>query len=246
MLTGLIETPHWDGHSHYPPDMDSCLTLSVPANHSIMISFVSFHLDQCCDCDDLEIYLTTSCSANPKNPIETLCSSSGGLDLTFYDTENLSVRFRSDGNKQSTGFRLLFSFHPTSQRPVRLDNGKWDCAVPAPSVLLQHFVCSPHTCEGGEDRTPGRCPTAEVCGPDIMMPGGGCYCYIRPSRQVSWDEAEEICKSRQSHLASLNTKQEWNNVESWLHSDEIPLEKRILVGLRLRTFRSKLHESLFY
>ena len=214
--------------------MDSCLTLSVPASHSIMISFVSFHLDQCCDCDFVEIYLTTSCSTNPTNPIETLCGSRG-IHPTVYDTEHLSVRFRSDGNKQSTGFRLLFSFHPTSQRPVWLDNGKWDCAVPEPSVLLQHFVCSPHTfCEGGEDRTADRCPT--VCGPGIVTLGGRCYRYIRPPRLVSWDEAEETCKSSRGHLVSFSALQEWTDVYSWLLSDESPFGNRILVGLRLRTF----------
>ena len=78
------------------------------------------------------------------------------------------------------------------------------------------------------------CPTAEVCGPGMMMLGRGCYRYVSPSRQVSWDEAEEICKSSHGYLASLNTMQERNNVGNW--SSRRLTAKSTLLGLRLRMF----------
>ena len=213
--------------------MDSCITIAVPANHSVMVSLVSLDLAKCCDCDFVQVFVTNVCSAIPA---ETHCYNRG-LTATVYETEHLSVRFRSNGNNEASGFRLLFSFHHSAQNPVRLSNGKWDCAVPEPSVLLQHFACSPHTfCDGGEDRAEGRCPSSDICGPNIIRLGGRCYRRVRPLRPISWEEAEDTCKSNHGYLVSLNTQQEWDSLRTWMTAARHYESQHILVGLKLRTF----------
>ena len=208
------------------------MTITVPANHSIMVSFVSLDLQKCSDCDFVQVYVTNACTGVPE---ETLCYHTG-LKPTVYKTEHLSIRFRSNRKKQATGFRLLFSFHYTSQSPVQLRNGKWNCAVPEPSALLQHFACSPHTfCDGGEDRVAGGCPSADICGPRIIRLGGGCYRHVHPLREVSWEEAEDTCKSNHGHLVSLNTQQEWDAMRMWMTTGQNE-SQYILVGLKLSTF----------
>ena len=233
LATGYIQTMNWDGQSHYESHTDTCLTLSVPANHSIMISIVSLHLEPCCSCDFLELFLTHACTGNPA---ETVCENSD-LDPNVYDTQYFSVRFHSNDDIQRTGFRLLFSFHPSQQRPSRLGSGKWDCAVPGASVWIQHFACSPLTfCDGGQDRPTDGCPSAEMCGSNVITLGIGCYRPFRSKGQITWDEAEDMCKSNHGHLVSLNTQQEWDRVTDWMETARVFEHKLVMVGLRFHTF----------
>ena len=233
LATGYIQTMNWDGQSHYESDTDTCLTLSVPANHSIMISIFNMDLERCCRCDFVELFLAHACTGNPA---ETVCDNSG-LDPNVYDTQYFSVHFRSDHDIQRTGFRLLFSFHPSQQRPSRVGSGKWDCAVPGASVWIQHFTCSPLTfCDGGQDRPTDGCPSAEICGSNVITLGIGCYRPISSKKQITWDEAEDMCKSNHGHLVSLNTEQEWDRVTDWMKTARVFEHKLIMVGLRFYTF----------
>ena len=228
-----MQTANWDGQRHYEPHMDTCVTLSVPPNHSIMISFISVDLERCCSCDFLELFFTPACTGLP---VGTVCEDSG-LDPIVYDTQYFSVHFRSDYSDERTGFRLLFSFHPSQQRPSRLGSGKWDCAVPGASVWIQHFACSPLTfCDGGQDRPTDGCPSAEMCGSNVITLGIGCYRPIRSNRRISWDEADDTCKSNHGHLVSLNTQQEWDRVTEWVSTASVFEHDLTMVGLRFHTF----------
>ena len=215
--------------------MDSCMTVSVPANHSIMISFASIDLDDCCDCDFVHFFFTRACTGPPA---EILCHNS--FDPTVYTTDYFSLRFKSSWDTQRTGFRLLFSFHPVSERPTQVEGGKWDCAVPGAFVWMQHFLCSPETfCDGTEDRSIGGCPSADLCGPSVVALDGRCYRYISPPRQVSWDEAEGMCQTNNGHLVSLSTQQEWSSILGWMVASknyDAEESKHLMVGLRLKAF----------
>ena len=233
MVTGYVQSVEWTKKRQNGFDMYPCLTVEVPANHSVMLSFSNLDLLKCCSCNSVKLFFTNGCSGKPA---QTLCHNTV-FDPTVYDIDIVSIAYRNPYKPQGTGFKLLFSFHHTSERPVQVKIGKWDCAVPGASVWMQHFLCSPKTfCDGGEDRDIGGCPSAELCGANFITLRERCYLHVSPSGNTSWYEAEDICKAKHGHLVSLNTQQEWTTMKDWMEDTETYKHKYIPIGLRLNTF----------
>ena len=233
LFTGYIQSEDWPEQGKNDSGLYSCLTVSVPANHSVMVSFSKIDLEKCCRCHFVKLYLTTACTGAP---IAEVCFDTV-FDPSVFETSVLSVRHRNRLWKHRTGFRLLFTFHHTSQRPVQLETGQWDCAAPGASLWMQHFLCSPWTfCDGGEDRDIGGCPSAEFCGASFIKLGGRCYLHFSPLGSTSWHEAEDMCKVQHGYLVSLNTQQEWTAMKGWMEDTQLYKYQDVLVGMKLNIF----------
>ena len=210
------------------------MTVSVPANHAVMISFPFFDLeDGDCQYDYVEFYLNARCGEISGRRAQVVCQGAAN-EPRVYKAKVFSVRFYTDRSVQRTGFKLRFSFHGASQQPVEVSAGKWDCRGPGATLLLQHLICSVHSsCAGGEDRALGACPS-EVCGPAVISVGGGCYRHVRTDKDITWKEAETSCDGYNSHLASLDTQREWDSVVGWMRQVILPdNDYYIVVGLKL-------------
>ena len=228
-LTGFIQSTNLGVE---PLDFyaDSCVTVMVPAGHSVMISISTLFLSRCCGCDYVQIFLSSACTGSNYT---TVCSGTV-FHPQVLDVELFSVRFHSDGRFQQMGFRLLYSFHPVSERPVQSETGQWECARPGASAVLQHVICSPGSlCAGDEDRVVDACPS-ELCGPSVVSLIGSCYRFGGRSRyKFSCDQAELGCKQDKSHLISLNTQREWRSYFSWVGDGEELFSHNIPAGLKL-------------
>ncbi|KAL8579971.1 hypothetical protein ACOMHN_056859 [Nucella lapillus] len=245
--TGYIQTPHWNGHTRYNSNMQSCVTVALPpANQSvIMVSFVSLDVGRClhcASCDTLEIYLSPGCTGSPVSTIRT-------PEMAFpaaYQTRVMSVLFQSDHCYQATGFRLLYSFHSAEHTPRQLAGGKWDCSnADSGPVLVQHFVCSSDTfCQNAEDKAAG-CPPEGLCG-DISLrleDGGKCYRYVRTERVLTRNQASRLCGKYNGFLANLKTEAEWKQVaDFWVSVSDAP---HMQVGLDKLSHTKHMYASLW-
>ena len=240
LLTGHIQTSDLDGEKEYEPNIDTCVTLDVPADHSVLVTFSFIELENDCDYDYLELSPARGCRGS--NTTSKVCFNTD-LGPTLYDVGVLSVLFHSDHSYQRAGFRLLFSFLHVSQRPLQLATGQWDCEGPGASVLLQHMVCtrrSYNLCADGKDRVADTCPSG-LCGPSFVSLGGRCYQQLFIFHTMRWRKGEDaslkVCKGPKSHLASLNTQQEWTSLVGWMTGDPRPSVKPyMMVGLRLTNY----------
>ena len=139
-------------------------------------------------------------------------------------------------------FRLLFSFHNESSQLEKLPGGKWNCSVPHWSDFHQHFPCNLEPeCAGGQDEV--QCPyTTDTCGQGRLTINGSCYIYVTPSRDVSWNEAAQICSRKDAQLGSLNTVEEWENVMEILTLSDY---KYVFTSLRLvRGLKGSSHPNV--
>ena len=261
-VLGWVQTPGWDGDREYQALMDSCVTLTVPPNHVIMTSFVDIDLDRCdsqgqgqgqgraCPCDVIELYLSPSCTGTPESSFCQL--SDRPLPRVLHTPGALSIRFLADYNDQRTGFRFLYSFHPSSEHPMQLagpgpglgpgpgpgpDGALWNCSGSdaAVHVLKQHFICSPDQfCAGmEEDKLSGRCSLGDLCGAmNVFHFDDVCYVY-GDLRVQSWEQAEDTCQNHGGHLASLNSPRKWRQLLSWRKSFSGKFLDYVFVGLRL-------------
>ena len=126
--------------------MDSCVTLLVPDDHVTMISLISIDVPRYssrrCGRDYLEVYSTPNCTELSEGDGERFCQMKD-LPPTVFSSRALSFRFVSNGLYSKKGFRLLYSFHVTSEEPPKLPVGdKWDCSVPYYNAFRRHFVCT--------------------------------------------------------------------------------------------------------
>ena len=225
VLTGYIQTPGWDGEASYPNDVDSCVTLFVPDGHMTMISLASFGLETTSDCyyDNLYLYLAPNCTGIG----EKICTITNLYPTTYDGVEAMSFLFESDSSITKTGFRLLYSFHPYSARPVKVPGGKWNCSVPYYSDFKQHFECSSDVfCSDGQDKA--GCNTSKLCVQNIVALGDKCFRRIQPAAPYTWHEADQTCESFRAHLIHLKSAQEWRTI-----ADISLLDSDTFVGLKI-------------
>ena len=220
--SGAITPPGWNGHDRYPPSLDCWAKVDVPSNHIIMVSFPELDLPpemehmECRIADSVEIMKGGNSSSNL---VSDVC---GQLppEPEVLVSEIVYIRFKTKGDnrKPGTGFKLLFSFHPSSEKPEKLPEGKWNCSVPSGSELLQHFPCNLRAdCAAGEDEA--DCPyTSPLCPLGQFHYGHSCYLYVKADAiQHSWDKASANCHVHGAELVSFNDFGEWENVTLTLH-----------------------------
>ena len=112
----------------------------------------------------------------------------------------------------------------------------------------QHFLCNLLLeCHSGEDEkdcvftgcgldaghtASGLVEHRQVVGVEQRFTASGnCYSYVRPERNVTWNEAYIGCATRGgARLASFNTPEEWNDVTRVLRMGK--MSNKVLVGLK--------------
>ncbi|KAL8570306.1 hypothetical protein ACOMHN_011327 [Nucella lapillus] len=230
-FAGYVTSPGFDGYSHYPVHVLDNHTFYVPPDHTIMISFHQFDLhsrNNTVDCDSrysdsVSLYKVTEDQ-------QTLLWKKCGLQSIFPQVfdHNITLVFFSDRNWSRTGFRMTFTIHKRRFSPQQL-NGKFDCSVPYYDDFQRHLYCNLFTeCQKGEDEH--LCPYNKgACNGSIAFEDK-CYQYFDWSKAITWTDAFNECKKRDSELASLNTPREWNAIENAL--DYGHRASVVFIGLR--------------
>ena len=219
----------------YPAGVDAWVNLNVPAQHAVMLSFLTL---------DVRQFLNNKCDTDLDHiAIKVRARTSGDLNLTVcghdppsaevYHADTVSVRlFTEWGKVRGTGFRLLYSFHSRRQTPEMLANGMWNCSVAVWNSIKDHFPCDLKAqCAGGEDEK--GCPySSPLCAPGEFFFGHSCYSYVKNKLDINWTFASVQCQTRGGHLASLNDMAEWRNVMKMLRQYVVD---RAFSGLRTAT-----------
>lgn len=211
--------------------MDSWVKLQVPLNHSVMISFVEVGLQSCADNTFydplyLEIYRTTTA---PSNLLARLC---GVIipSVTIFTTPALYFHFVSEKDVvYKAGFKLLFSFHDSSNLPKKLSSvSDW-------SPYQQHFPCNLYP-ECLDKKDESVCPyTTDRCGPDFFTVEGSCFLLVKASAK-GWDEANMMCAALELTTGRLTTLLKIDSMSKLLETkDQRSSIFNVFVGLRGRT-----------
>ena len=180
-------------------------------------------------CGCVEIYLTRACTGRPA---KHWCRTSY-IDPEVYDGEIFSVRFFSGRSVRALGFRLLFSFHQVLEQPVQVEEMQWDCAEPGSSLILQHTMCSPHSCAGEEDKAVNTCPS-DLCGPSVVSVGETCCRVILPPDWFDLDRAQDVCSHYDSQVFTPISPQKWSSFVTWARAKgELYGNRYIPVWLKL-------------
>jgi hypothetical protein len=102
------------------------------------------------------------------------------------------------------GFKMLFSFHTDTDKPVPDESGLWDCSSPSYELWKQHVACNLITeCQHSEDEL-GCGFTSPQCRGAIAY-GDRCYQFHVQQTPLSWEDARSACVSRSGDLASFYT-----------------------------------------
>ncbi|KAK7486160.1 hypothetical protein BaRGS_00022626, partial [Batillaria attramentaria] len=129
-------------------------------------------------------------------------------------TDVLEIHFHSHDHRKCsleafTGFKMLFSFHPVFERPVKLESGLFDCSVPYYSSFRQHVDCNlRQECRGSEDEG-SHCPfSSQACNGSVAV-RDKCYTYFSDT-SLTWLDAQQMCESKGQTLATMKSAEEWN------------------------------------
>ncbi|KAL8582682.1 hypothetical protein ACOMHN_050425 [Nucella lapillus] len=250
---GYVQTHGWEKTTGSPPHINSCVTLTPPAGLGMFYSFVGLHTG-------INHYLGVSryhcdSSDSPFKALEVNTIPSWGSFVPPNYSERtkakyFSCKFKSDRNfLQSSGFRVMFSFHPNSSQPVRVRTAAasgqhpawlWNCSQSAWPHLLEHFVCDllPQ-CLESEDEAP--CPyTTETCGLGKIEAVGRCYSFHFSF--IPWSDAVKTCRDLGESLVSLESAREMRAVIQLVR--QVPHMEFLWLGLRL-TSRTNGKASLY-
>ncbi|XP_070206294.1 G-protein coupled receptor GRL101-like [Littorina saxatilis] len=191
---GFIQTPGYSSGKHYPPGMDSWKKISVPLYHVTLVSSLRTHYNDCnrTHHDFLELY-------KEGNSTDNLVWQACGSDIPLHEVYNagvLYVRFVSDASAESSGFKLLFSFHKVSRQPSRVNGGLWNCTVAEWPAFADHFRCNvERECEGGEDEADcfytGHCGQGYLTLDDSTGSQRVPYSLVCDHRQQCADSSDE-------------------------------------------------------
>ncbi|KAK7481896.1 hypothetical protein BaRGS_00026922, partial [Batillaria attramentaria] len=198
LRAGYVQTPGWDGVTPYPSRMDSCVTVIVPEDHSVMVSMVAVYTEWWTDFYNVHFEPEPTCDA--QMAFTRPASGKVGFPFLLLTTPRMYVSFYSNDRNEMTGFKLLFSFHNFSSTPEQLPSSQWNCAVPYYSDFQQHFQCSlAVNCVGGEDEW--FCPESfDACGIKHLSHLTSCYKLVND---------KEGCQN-DSQLLIINSVDEWS------------------------------------
>ena len=199
--------------------MDSFVHMTVPEDHVVMISFPLFFLPNGimpCSSHTFLIYVGGNSSADI---VQKDCVPAP--PPAVYNTTDVFVRLTSDDLIVRASLTMQFTFHNRTATPEKLQDGKWNCSVTFWSDFQLHFPCNFRSeCVGHEDEV--GCPySSALCGAGDFSVAGKCFRYVRATGfNMTWNEASEACSQRGARLASLNTRETWDNVTRLLHQHE--------------------------
>ena len=207
-------------------------TLKAPPGHVFMISYEQTEVSRCLaiyvDEDDKRI----SSGYFHISPVNLVCHTDVRLAQLFTKGRVLAARYYLNSvTRYDMGFRLFFSILPRHVAPKRLADRTWNCSVPHWPQFRSHLQCNLCTeCYGAEDEV--NCShTTDRCGPGFLELGGACFFYRqRPSDNLTWMAASDVCTRWGGKLASLNTQQKWQDALQILQTNTWVLFK-VFVGL---------------
>jgi hypothetical protein len=184
---GYLTLPGFSEHLKYPMGLKLFQKIDLPPDHLLMLSFAEFKVYNrymaelspssveviypCTRNDFLEVSELSSNGVT--RTIWTLCAYKSP-DPTLFNT-SVVISFTSTvevtfiARKLATGFKLLFSMHPSSESITQLPSGLFNCSQHY-EAFRQHLDCNVKLeCEGGEDETEA-CPyTSHLCPPESLF-----------------------------------------------------------------------------
>jgi hypothetical protein len=181
--SGYITLPGFRAHLNYPIGLKFTRRIEPPPEHVLMLSSRQFQvfdgviqlsslypLYRCLYDDVLKLNTVYNGTVNL---FKRLCGDKG-LDPTLFNSSmELSFESKIRNSKWirpfSSGFELLFSFHPFKASVTQLPNGRFNCSRHY-AAFRQHLECNVRLeCEGGEDETEA-CPyTSHLCPPGSLF-----------------------------------------------------------------------------
>ena len=211
-MSGSVTTPGF-GQALTPVYMDASYTISLPDRHAMLLSFASFSLVGKLVLDLFVIDATDKVmlSTIDRDGTETVLWTKSGEQNIPAELYNTSVRihFKNEWRK-CEGFKLLYTFHPQSAAPRRLNSGLFDCSVPAHYASFeQHVHCNLQLeCEGGEDEG-GHCPfSSPACQGKVAVADEKCFFLGVTDNKIAWLDARRACADRGERLAVVTKKEE--------------------------------------
>ncbi|PVD27183.1 hypothetical protein C0Q70_12337 [Pomacea canaliculata] len=179
--SGYVTSYGFEDGKQYPCGTNATRLITAPDNYVTMISFTKVHLDVrdfiSPGSDVLSVYkINDTGSLVLLKEIYALQKSSPMVQT------NIFLRLLKKSRMYGDGFKLLFTFHPSSLAPRRLDNGLWDCSVPHYNTFKQHLECNlEQECHEGQDEG-SHCPySSPACNGSVAV-GRKCYVYIEKNK----------------------------------------------------------------
>ena len=196
--------------------LNSLHALTLPTDDSVVLvtfsHFLTTDVDATPDCESefLRVYAVVSDDDGGASPSRRLLQSYCGrlsVPAKVYSSSLVLVYHRRPSlGEASSGFRLLFSFHPRRSVPSCAGgSGLLACDTPVYPTFRDHVACNHVTeCQRGEDEAPGRCPRSSQACRGAARYDSTCYAY-RAGRNVSWSGAAAECRRSGSGLAVFPT-----------------------------------------
>ena len=137
--------------SHRKADLDDRKRVRVPADTVIMVSFPKFH-HFTSECPGLRLY-----THSPNGSHIMLWRECDHFFLSAYvfKVQNITVQKPNVTNfpcRNTTCFKMLFSFHPESRPPQKLPSGLFNCTGDTYRSFQKHLECNRKVeCEDGRD-----------------------------------------------------------------------------------------------
>nr|KAG5695272.1 hypothetical protein BaRGS_028207 [Batillaria attramentaria] len=194
--SGYVTSFAFDGQTRYAHNTQAYATLQVFPGEVVMISFPHFDLEKDGGCRADRVSLYEEGYWLGSLGLWRMWSRCGQDDTPpqIY-RGNITLEFVSDATETRSGFKMFYSFHPTSEIPQQLDTGLFNCSVPHYTSFRLHLDCNLETeCTAGEDE--GDCPyTSAACGPGFVDARNKCYRYVTIRKEITWYDAYEQCRS---------------------------------------------------
>ena len=131
------------------------------------------------------------------------------VSINLHRTTALQIHFLlySVSHDTPSCVKLLFSFHPESRVPLKLNSGLYNCTVNHYWRFQLHLHCNTKVeCEDGRDESE-HCPYSSPACQGWVASYGKCYQRFSFARNRHL-EAIDHCKKHGSHLASIKTGEE--------------------------------------
>ncbi|KAK7113214.1 hypothetical protein V1264_012549 [Littorina saxatilis] len=216
--TGHVALPGFQESLSYPWGLNISYVIHLPKKHTVMFSFSRFDLygRRFIICEDyLEL---TSIGINGEAKLLWRKCRTILVDAEVHNT-SLALRFVSDLQDSRSGFKMLFSFHPSTDTPVKLESGLFDCSRHY-TAFRQHLDCNlRQECEGGEDEA-DHCPhsSAQCTGGVLVQNNCISYEVFSPGEKMTWSNARQKCRTKGGDLVTFPTLEKLEAVQYVLNT----------------------------
>jgi hypothetical protein len=114
--SGYITSPGYDGFHYTPPRVEASMTIVVPQSFTaVMISFARLQVD-CASSPRFgsSLDVTGKRGNSSVKGVQRICPP---VSAEVFQVEELTISYKVQSTlRQKVGFKMLFSFHPPSQR----------------------------------------------------------------------------------------------------------------------------------